>query len=93
MPTAGYCQRSEVRARDLEVTGSLSKKFAEPQRQMRDEGLMDLFVEFRAVYPHCPPRKIHEFSSEVALARYIIGETYNSTERGKCHCGDHLQIQ
>jgi hypothetical protein len=59
------------------------KEIAEPLRQMREEGLMGLYVEFRVVYPHSPPLKVFEYSNEAALERYIMGETYNSMEHGK----------
>ncbi|CEJ55375.1 hypothetical protein PMG11_01637 [Penicillium brasilianum] len=59
------------------------KEIAEPLRQMREEGLMRLYVEFRVVYPHSPPLEVYEYSNEAALERYIMGKTYNSMEHGK----------
>jgi len=58
------------------------KWFLDQLRHLRQDGLMDLFVGFRLL-PHRGHEPVGDYETEACLERYVMGETYNSMERGK----------
>lgn len=52
-------------------------------RQLRQDGLMDLFVELREENHRRIFEPVEDYETEAFLERYVMGETYNSMERGK----------
>jgi hypothetical protein len=58
--------------------------FLKQLRQLRQSGLMDLFMELRVMNDgRGLYEPVHDYDTEATLEKYVMGETYNRMERGK----------